>query len=79
MAAIFPAALGLALVTGFVCAAPALAQNNPAPIARPPIESQSVEQLAAGVEHAHPTAALELAKQLFEQGRKDDAVFFLRT
>jgi hypothetical protein len=41
---------------------------------KPP--SQSVEALAAGIEHEPPTAAFELTKRLWEAGRKDDAVFF---
>lgn len=38
--------------------------------------SQSIEALAAGIEHEHALAALELSKRLWESGRKDDAVFF---
>ncbi|MGE5367860.1 MAG: hypothetical protein ACM3PO_11450, partial [Betaproteobacteria bacterium] len=39
-------------------------------------QSQSIEALAAGIEHEHALAALELSKHLWEAGRKDDAVFF---
>lgn len=39
-------------------------------------QSQSLEALAAGIEHDHALAALELSKHLWEAGRKDDAVFF---
>ena len=38
--------------------------------------SQSIEALAAGIEHEHALAALELSKHLWESGRRDDAVFF---
>ena len=41
---------------------------------RPP--PQSVEALAAGIEHEDPAAALELSNRLWAAGRKDDAVFF---
>jgi hypothetical protein len=39
-------------------------------------QSQSIEALAAGIEHEHALAALELSKHLWEAGRKDDAIFF---
>jgi hypothetical protein len=38
--------------------------------------SQSVEALAAGIQHEPPSAAFETTKVLWEAGRKDDAVFF---
>ena len=44
-------------------------------IANEPV-SGSVEELARGIEHQHPVAALELSKRLWEAGRKDEAVFF---
>jgi hypothetical protein len=40
------------------------------------LPAQSVEALAAAIEHEHALAALELSKRLWEAGRKDDAVFF---
>jgi len=40
------------------------------------LPSQSIEALAAGIEHEHALASLELSKHLWEAGRKDDAVFF---
>lgn len=40
------------------------------------LQSQSIEELAASIEHRHAVAALVLAKDLWEAGRKDDAVFF---
>ncbi len=40
------------------------------------LQSQSIDALAAGIEHDHALAALELSKKLWEAGRKDDAVFF---
>jgi len=39
-------------------------------------QSQSVEALAAGIEHEPPSAAFETTKALWEADRKDDAVFF---
>jgi hypothetical protein len=66
LAAIF---LALAVVhgTNSLAAGPTDQDNRPPP--------QSVEALAAGIEHEDP-AALELSNRLWGAGRKDDAVFF---
>src|SRR6516165_5037561 len=67
LAAIF---LALAVVhgTNSLAAGPTDQDNRPPP--------QSVEALAAGIEHEDPAAALELSNRLWAAGRKDDAVFF---
>jgi hypothetical protein len=66
LAAIF---LALAVVhgTNSLAAGPTDQDNRPPP--------QSVEALAAGIEHEDP-AALELSNRLWGAGRKDDTVFF---
>jgi hypothetical protein len=66
LAAIF---LALAVVhgTNSLAAGPTDQDNRPPP--------QSVEALAAGIEHEDP-AALELSNRLWGAGRKDDAVSF---
>src|SRR5688572_26609597 len=38
--------------------------------------AESVEQLMARIAREHPSAYYELAKRLFEQGRRDEAVFW---
>lgn len=55
------------------CAAPPVAA-----VAAPPAPRsvESVEQVMARIEREHPAAYYELAKRLFEQGRRDDAVFW---
>ena len=62
--------LALAVVHGAnsLAAGPADQDNRPPP--------QSIEALAAGIEHEGPLAALELSNRLWVAGRKDDAVFF---
>jgi hypothetical protein len=69
----------LLLTAGFL--SPIFAQAEPGTAlggksAAPQAQPQSIELLAAGIEHEHALAALELAKHLWEAGRKDDAVFF---
>jgi hypothetical protein len=69
----------LLLTVGLV--SPALAQAQPGIAAAgkdaaDQSPSQSIEVLAAGIEHEHALAALELSKHLWEAGRRDDAVFF---
>jgi hypothetical protein len=69
----------LLLTAGFL--SPGLAQAEPGITAggkdaANQSQSQSIEALAANIEHQHAVAALELAKHLWEAGRKDDAVFF---
>ena len=69
------------LLLAAVLLSPGLAQAQPgiaasAKDAADQSQSQSIEALAAGIEHEHALAALELSKHLWEAGRKDDAVFF---
>lgn len=70
-----------ALLLTAVLASPVLAQAQPGIAAggkdaADQSPSQSIEALAAGIEHEHALAALELSKHLWESGRRDDAVFF---
>jgi len=40
------------------------------------LSTQSAQQLQTGIEKKHPAAYYALAKKLFEQGEKDEAVFW---
>jgi hypothetical protein len=51
---------------------------------RPPVEfdslsAQTTAQLIAGIERKHPAAYYALAKRLFEEGERDEAVFWFYT
>src|SRR5262249_30666162 len=63
----------LAFPLALACAGPSAATGADGAVGAPP---QSVDALAAGIEHEPPSAAFETSKVLWQAGRKDDAVFF---
>jgi len=63
----------LAFPLAVACAGPSAATGADGAAGAPP---QSVDALAAEIEHESPSAAFETSKVLWQAGRKDDAVFF---
>ena len=70
------AAFGRGLILAAAFALLSLASAKSEPALPDDYLAQSVEQLTTDIEHKHPTAALVLAKRLFEGGRQDEAVFW---
>ncbi len=69
-ARVFAIALGLAASCG---GADAQAQRK---TGLDNLAAQTAQQLQAGIEKKHPAAYYALAKKLFEQGERDEAVFW---
>jgi hypothetical protein len=69
-------ARGLLTLTLVVGAAGQFAPASAQAATENPIARQSVEHLQKGIEAKHPAAYYALAKRLFENGEKDEAVFW---
>jgi hypothetical protein len=68
--------LTLTLMVGFV--SPAAAQGA-TPQSSTPFSKRSTADMLANIEGEHPAAYYVLAKRLFQEGKKDEAVFWFYT